>query len=259
MKFINEEIPANVQLKGISEAPDLTYKIDHIYGFAGDRSKSCLSFGKDNNEIVFMAAAIGVVQDLQTNTQKFFGGLEKDKMQKKYENHWPVHQDDIADLAVCHEQRNIIATGEVGKKSTIHIWDTNTMESLGAFNLWAEARGVTAISISPCARYVCCVDNSNDHNLTIYNINRKKLLIQVSAGSDAITELQWSKKVDDLRFCAVTSRSLQFWNPADSSKKLFKNGSFGPKFTQTKFLCAAFDENGVCYSGGENGAVHCWD
>jgi WD40 repeat protein len=25
------------------------------------------------------------------------------------------------------------------------------------------------------------------------------------------------------------------------------------------FLCATFDEDGICYSGGENGAVHCWD
>lgn len=58
---------------------------------------------------------------------------------------------------------------------------------------------------------------------------------------------------------AVTSRSLQFWNPADASKKLFKNGTFGSKFTQTKFNCAAFDEDGICYSGGGNGGVHVWD
>jgi WD40 repeat protein len=124
-----------------------------------------------------MAAALGVVQDISNNTQKFFGGLEKDKMQKKYENHWPVHQDDIADLSVCQGQRNIVATGEVGKKSTIHVWDSNTLESLAQFNLGPEARGITSLSISPCARYVCCVDNSNDHNLTIYNINRKKQIL----------------------------------------------------------------------------------
>jgi hypothetical protein len=39
----------------------MTWKVDHIYGFAGDRSKSCLVFGKDNNEMLFMAAALGVV------------------------------------------------------------------------------------------------------------------------------------------------------------------------------------------------------
>ena len=62
-----------------------------------------------------------------------------------------------------------------------------------------------------------------------------------------------------MKFVAVTSRSIQFWNPADASKKLFKNGTFGSKFTQTKFNCAAFDEDGVAYGGGANGGVHVFD
>lgn len=115
------------------------------------------------------------------------------------------------------------------------------------------------MALSPCQRYIACCDHSNDHMMSIYNVNRKKMILQVSAGSDAIGDIQWSKKENDLRFIAVTTRSLQFWNPADASKKLFKNGAFGPKFTQTKFLCAAFDDDGICYSGGQNGAVHCWD
>lgn len=85
------------------------------------------------------------------------------------------------------------------------------------------------------------------------------MLLSLSAGSDAINNIQWSKKPNDLKFVAVTSRSLQFWNPADASKKLFKNGTFGSKFTQTKFNCAVFDEDGICYSGGANGGVHVWD
>jgi len=54
--------------------------------------------------------------------------------------------------------------------------------------------------------------------------------LALSAGSDAIHNIQWSKKSGDLKFVAVTSRSLQFWNPADQTKKLFKNGTFGAKF-----------------------------
>jgi hypothetical protein len=75
------------------------------------------------------------------------------------------------------------------------------------------------------------VDQSNDHTMYIYNVQRKKMLLSLSAGSDAIANIQWSKKPNDLKFCAVTSRSLQFWNPADASKKLYKNGTFGSKFT----------------------------
>ena len=101
LKGINEPIPEDIQTSGLKEAPEMTYEIDYVYGYAGDRNKSCLYFGQTNNEIVYMCAAIGVVQDLTTGKQKYFGGLEKSKTQKKYENDWPNHQDDITDLSVC--------------------------------------------------------------------------------------------------------------------------------------------------------------
>lgn len=94
--------------------------------------------------------------------------------------------------------------------------------------------------------------------MNIYNIQKKKMLLTLSAGSDAITQIQWSKKANDLKFVAVSARTVQFWNPADASKKLFKNGTFG-KFEQTRFSSAVFDEDGICYSGGANGGVHVWD
>jgi len=46
--------------------------------------------------------------------------------------------------------RNIVATAECGKSSTIHIWDTNTMNSIANFSLGTSAKGVAAVSISPC-------------------------------------------------------------------------------------------------------------
>jgi len=133
------------------------------------------------------------------------------------------------------------------------------MVSIASFNLGEKAKGCAAVSISPCQRYIAAVDQSNDHNMYIYNVQRKKMLLTLSAGSDTISMIQWSKKPNDLKFVALSTRSLQFWNPADASKKLFKNGTFGSKFTQTKFNSACFDENGICYSAGANGGVHVWD
>lgn len=45
LKGINEPIPEDTQTQGLKEAPDMTYEIDHVYGYAGDRNKSCLYFG----------------------------------------------------------------------------------------------------------------------------------------------------------------------------------------------------------------------
>lgn len=64
LKQITEKMPSTVKVD--PTAPDCAYEIDHVYGFSGDRNKSMLYFGKNNNEIVFSTAALGVVQDLTT-------------------------------------------------------------------------------------------------------------------------------------------------------------------------------------------------
>ena len=98
-----------------------------------------------------MAAALGVVQDLTTREQRFFGGAEKSKMQKKYENNWIAHQVDITDLSIAMGgDRNVVATAECGAKSTVHVWDTNNMKSIGQFSLGGAAKGISALSFSPC-------------------------------------------------------------------------------------------------------------
>lgn len=96
------------------------------------------------------------------------------------------------------------------------------------------------------------MDQSNDHMMYIYNVQRKKMLLTIQAGSDPIFLIQWSKKPNDLRFAALSTRCILFWSPADASKKLFRAGTFGTKFQkdQTKFVSVAFDEDGICYSGG---------
>jgi len=63
LKYAQEKVPDAFTKIGeaVSGAPSQTYEVDHVYGFAGDRNKSMLYFGKDNNEIVFSCAALGVV------------------------------------------------------------------------------------------------------------------------------------------------------------------------------------------------------
>lgn len=182
------------------------------------------------------------------------------KLQEKYTDNWPCHQDDITCIDVMHDkEQGLAVTGECGAKSTIHVWDIKTMQGVARFDLGPKAKGCATVAISPCGRYVAASDQSNDHNVSVYNISKKKPIFSISAGNDAISLIRWSKRPNDLRFSALTSRSLQFWNPADASKKLFKNGAFGPAFQQTKFNCVEYDDEGVCYSGGANGAVHIWD
>jgi WD40 repeat protein len=82
------------------------------------------------------------------------------------------------------------------------------MQSVSRFDLGDKCKGVASVAISPCARYIATVDQSNDHNVSVFNVNKKKPIFSVSAGNDAISVMRWSRKANDLRFAAVTSRSI---------------------------------------------------
>ena len=260
LKYVNEKVPEGANLD--ASAPDQTLQLEHVHGFGGVSMKNAGFFGKTNNDFVFPTAAVGVVHDLTTKEQRFFGGNEVDKLAEKYEKTKEYHQDDITSIGMAGgDNRNIIVTGEAGRCSTVHVWDASTMKSICSFDLGESAKGVAAVAISPCMRYVAVADKTNDHKMFIYNVQRKKMLLDVASGGNMVTCIQWSKKKDDLRFVAVNTQNIQFWNPADASKKLFRPGTFGAggKFKPTAFNCATFDDDGICYSGGKDGGVYIWD
>lgn len=120
------------------------------------------------------------------------------------------------------------------------------------------ARGVVAVSISPCGRYVAAVDQHNDHHVCIYNIKREKELLFTEGSKEAIFDVAWSKKVDDLRFATLGAKEIKFWHSADVTKRLSVKGTFGQKATMTNLNCLASDNEGWFYTGGANGHIHMW-
>lgn len=137
------------------------------------------------------------------------------------------------------------------------MWTVEGTEKVCQFECPAGSRGITAVSLSPCSRYVACVDLHNEHRVTIYNIERDKQLLHINGSTERILDVAWSKKSEDLRFATVSAKQVMFWHPADVTKRLKQPGVMG-KTAATAFTCIAFDEEGFCYSGGDNGQIHVW-
>jgi WD40 repeat protein len=123
-----------------------------------------------------MVAALGIVLDGETNQMKVFGGGETTMVAKNVADDSKFHMDDILSLDISQD-RKLVVTGQVGKAPSVHVWDPETMESKCFFKLKEGARGVAALAMSPCQRYVVAVDMHNDHHVIIYNIKRNKLLL----------------------------------------------------------------------------------
>jgi len=77
----------------------------------------------------------------------------------------------------------------------------------------------------------------------------------MNGSADKILDVVWSKRADDLRFATVTPKQVCFWHPADVTKRLKQPGVMGPKNAATLFTSITFDEEGWCYTGGENGQI----
>jgi microtubule-associated protein-like 6 len=105
--------PTRYKDKKISDSvPDTSLTLDWVYGFSAQDSRNNIYFS-NNGEVVFFAAGTAVAYDIQSDTQKF----NRD------------HTDDIISIA-AHPNGKIFATGEVGKKPKIIVWDVDTMFTL---------------------------------------------------------------------------------------------------------------------------------
>ena len=164
--------------------------------------------------------------DTETLEQSFYGGKQIPHMSKHETSDLPFHRDDILSLDISADRKTCV-TGEVGNKPAVHVWSLEDGGKVSQFDLAANSRGVAAVSLSPCSRYVACVDLHNDHRVTIYNIVRNKQLLHMNGGTDRILDVAWSKRADDLRFATVAPKAVTFYHPADVTKRLKQPGTFG--------------------------------
>ena len=65
----------------VNDKPDVTYELEYVYGYrSADSRQNC--WFNEAGQAVYMTAALGVILDPESNTQKFFGGGEVDNTSK---------------------------------------------------------------------------------------------------------------------------------------------------------------------------------
>jgi hypothetical protein len=63
-------------------APETTYSLEYAYGYRCSDSRQNVYYNPEGN-VAYMTAAIGVILDKASNTQKFFGGGECENESKQ--------------------------------------------------------------------------------------------------------------------------------------------------------------------------------
>lgn len=161
----------------MSDAPEHELTLEFVNGFKVEDSRQNMFWGHKPDEIVYCAAAVGIVMNANTLKQRYMGAGENKVVDG--------HTDDIMALGVC-PQRKLVVTGSLGARPLILVWNSDTMEIKARTNLGRNTRAVSSIRFSKDGKYFFCTDKHNDSNVYCFKAEDASLIGQNKCGSDPV-------------------------------------------------------------------------
>ena len=215
--------------------------------------------------LVYSAAALGVVYSKYTGRQEFLQG---------------VHSDDIIGLAL-HPAGNVCATGQIGKKPILCIWDTQSMQAIVTMKT-KHGRGIPLLSFNDSGNNLATVGLDNDSTLIVYDWAKKITVLETptakekvfcvafmtqgsSPGKDRSSSNRSGGGGGGRRSKSAVSdivitggeKHLKFWWSVGRNIKGQK-GLWGPT-RRTHVLCAVSPAKDLVVTGGIDGNLHLWE
>ncbi|KAB1273028.1 Echinoderm microtubule-associated protein-like 3 [Camelus dromedarius] len=147
----------------------------------------------------------------------------------------------------------------------VHVWDSETLLKLQEIGLGAFERGVGALafSVADQGAFLCVVDDSNEHMLSVWDCSRGTKLAEIKSTNDSVLAVGFSPRDSS---CIVTSGKshVHFWTWSGgaglpgSGTLTRKQGVFG-KYKKPKFIpCFVFLLDGDILTGDSEGNILTW-
>lgn len=241
--------------KESKEAPSISYALEYVYGYRAEESRMNCFYNKNGNATYF-TASLGVILDQKKNTQTFFGGGPVNNTDKKVASDDKAHTNDITAMGIS-DCRSLAATGQNGSVPVAFVWEATTGKLKSRMKLDKGGREVTAIAFDPTNKYVALADNSNDHNIYVFEVESGTRVKKDKSGPDQIYHIAWSRKEGESVFCTAGNKHIAFWD-MDGAKFKKRNGVYGTAGNATSHCCVTSDKDGTFYTGGANSHIYVW-
>ncbi|CAH3196152.1 unnamed protein product [Porites evermanni] len=218
-------------------APTSSLKLEWVYGYRGHQCRNNLYY-TGAKEIVYFVAGVGVVYNTRDNSQRFFLG----------------HNDDIISLAL-HPDKQLVATGQVGKDPYICVWDTRSCQTVSIMKD-THQRGVTCLAFNNSGTLLVSVGLEDYHLIAVWDWKKGRVLATVRGHTDRIFDIQFNPYQENLLVsCGV--KHIKFWTLCGNALNP-KKGVFGKAGEIQTNLCLAFGPNDVTFSGTLSGEIYKW-
>nr|XP_033966852.1 echinoderm microtubule-associated protein-like 5 isoform X2 [Pseudochaenichthys georgianus] len=222
-------------MKKRERAPGSGVKLHFIHGYRGYDCRSNL-FYTQTGEIVYHVAAIGVVYNRQQNTQRFYMG----------------HDDDILCLAI-HPLKDFVATGQVGRDSAIHIWDTETLKPMSVLRGFHQL-GVCALDFSADGKRLASVGLDENHTIVLWDWRKGEKLSAMRGSKDKIFVVKINPYLPD-KLITAGVKHIKFWHKAGGGL-IGRKGNMGKTETM---MCAVYGwSEEMVFSGTCTGDICIW-
>ncbi|XP_062454808.1 echinoderm microtubule-associated protein-like 3 isoform X3 [Rhea pennata] len=231
-----------------TELPAQRLQLDWVYGYRGRDSRSNL-YVLASGELVYFIACAVVLFHVAARRQR----------------HYLRHTDCVRCLSV-HPDRVRVATGQAagvdkdGKplQPMVHIWDSATLLTLQQIGLGSFERGVGALAFSTADQgaFLCVVDDSNEHMMSVWDCARGTKLIEVKSTNESVLTVEFNPQ-DSGSIVTGGKSHVYFWTWSGAALTK-KQGVFG-KYKKPKFIqCFIFDGAGDVLTGDSEGNILTW-
>ncbi|TRY87572.1 hypothetical protein DNTS_027013 [Danionella cerebrum] len=219
-----------------------------IYGYRGRDCRANL-FLLPSGEAVYFIACVVVLYHFSSQAQR----------------HYRKHTDCVRCLAI-HPDQVRVASGQTagvdkdGKplQPFVHIWDSKTLVTLQQIGLGTFERGVGSIAFSKSdnGTFLCVIDDSNEHMLSVWDWNKNIKQAEVKSTNEAVLDVDFSP-TDTNNIISCGKSHVYFWT-ISAGTMTKKQGIFG-KYKKPKFvLCFVFSLTGDVLTGDSEGNILTW-
>eukprot|EP00937_MAST-01D_sp_MAST-1D-sp2_P003926 g3926.t1 len=239
VQVVNYTVPTDVP-EIDNTVPDTALELEWVHGYNANSCRNNLRYTV-KGEIVYSAAALGVVLNAEEHKQRFAND----------------HCDEINCFAV-HNVRSpkpdtLVATGEVGRRPKVCVWSTETMEVLSVLT-GLQQNGVTHVDFSPDGEQLVTVGNDDGHSVAVYAWRTRVRLFSAVSTPEKVLDCRF---IGDGAFASCGVGHMIFWSQRGLVYEQH-TGIFGKKGKPQTMLCVGCIEHTVV-SGTDSGHLYVWD
>jgi len=232
--------------------PKYNLKIEHVFGFRTDESRKNLFF-LSKDLILYSCSSLGIIQNLDDNTQTLFGGFPLGENKE-------CHDKDITAIAYLASDVSMIATGQIGINPKILVWSPYDPEVIYAkFEQPKGSQLVSSLSFDKSGRYLGSFGKDKNNSFYIFDMRTKNIYWEQSTKEgnkedEYLLDMCFNPDPEEKELCLVGVEKVIFAN-FENKQKYPRVNKIEENKKKIYSSCCYIDKD-ICLVGNNQGKLY---